>query len=59
VGGKESKCIDKLTLCPGNLIETEQNALVMQSLPNQVTAFGRDVVVVFAEDLEEVYYVSL
>jgi hypothetical protein len=43
--------IDRLTLRPGNLVETKENALIMQSLADQVTAFGRDVVVVFTEDL--------
>lgn len=52
--GRKSKYRDRLTLRPGDLVETEENALVMQSLPDQVTALWRDVVVVFAEDLGEV-----
>lgn len=41
----------KLTLCPSDFVETEQNTLLMQGLADQITALWRDVRVILAEDL--------
>jgi hypothetical protein len=43
--------MELLTLRPGDFVETEENALVMQGLADQVATLWRDVVVVFTEDL--------
>lgn len=42
----------QLTLRPGDFIETEQDALIMQGLADEIASLGRDVVIVFAEDLD-------
>lgn len=39
------------TLRPSHLIETKQNPFLMEGLANQVSSFGRDVVVVLPENL--------
>lgn len=51
---QSSKRINKLTLSPGNFIETEQNSLLMKRLSDQITALRRDVGVILAEDLSMV-----
>jgi hypothetical protein len=40
-----------LTLSPGNFIETEQDALIMQCLADQIPPFWWDVVVTLSENL--------
>lgn len=45
------RCV-QLTLCPSDFIETEQDALIMEGLANEIASLRRDVVIVFAEDLE-------
>jgi bifunctional DNA-binding transcriptional regulator/antitoxin component of YhaV-PrlF toxin-antitoxin module len=42
---------NKLTLSPGDFIETEQDSLLMKRLSDQITALGRDMGVILAEDL--------
>lgn len=42
-----------LTLRPRDFVETEQNTFVMQGLADQITAFGRDMGIVLAEDLHD------
>lgn len=42
----------QLTLRPSDFIETEQDALIMQGLADEIASLGRDMVIVFAEDLE-------
>lgn len=42
----------QLTLRPSDFIETEQDTLIMQGLTDEIASLGRDVVIVFAEDLE-------
>ena len=45
------RCV-QLTLRPSDFIETKQDTLFMEGLADEIASFGRDVVVVFAEDLE-------
>lgn len=45
----------QLTLRPSDFIETEQDALIMQGLADEIASLGRDVVIVFAEYLEIVF----
>lgn len=46
------KRFGQLTLRPSDFIETEQDTLIMQRLADEIASLGRDVVIVFAEDLE-------
>jgi hypothetical protein len=42
--------IAELTLCPGNFIPTERDTLFPESLPNEISSLGWDVVVLAAMD---------
>lgn len=50
-GVREGKGREGRTLRPSNLVKAEQCTLLVERLADQVASLGRDVGVVFAEDL--------